>query len=119
MYKLYFAQNVNPTDVDVVDMPKYNDFWSYSVDIPNRDVATSIYKGERYNLVEWRKVVLYPQRAGKLEIKPLSLDVTVNVPLASGLFPTGDLYTSTQTRFGRKPQHQCQALTERGTTRQF
>ncbi|GIR82024.1 MAG: hypothetical protein CM15mP83_7500 [Flavobacteriaceae bacterium] len=59
---------------------KYNDFWSYNVDIPNRNIDTSIYKGERYNFVEWRKVVLYPQRAGKLEIKPLSLDVTVNVP---------------------------------------
>ena len=93
VYKLYFAQNVNPTDVDVVDMPKYNDFWSYNVDIPNRDVATSIYKGERYNLVEWRKVVLYPQRAGKLEIKPLSLDVTVNVPTGKRDFFQRVIYT--------------------------
>ena len=93
VYKLYFAQNVNPTDVDVVDMPKYNDFWSYSVDIPNRDVTTSIYKGERYNLVEWRKVVLYPQRAGKLEIKPLSLDVTVNVPTGKRDFFQRVIYT--------------------------
>ena len=93
VYKLYFAQNVNPTDVDVVDMPKYNDFWSYSVDIPNRDVATSIYKGERYNFVEWRKVVLYPQRAGKLEIKPLSLDVTVNVPTGKRDFFQRLIYT--------------------------
>ena len=93
VYKLYFAQNVNPTGVDVVDMPKYNDFWSYSVDIPNRDVATSIYKGERYNYVEWRKVVLYPQRAGKLEIKPLSLDVTVNVPTGKRDFFQRVIYT--------------------------
>ena len=82
VYKLYFAQNVMPTDVDVVEMPKYNDFWSYNVDIQKRDVATAIFKGERYNYVEWRKVVLYPQRAGKLQINPLSLDVTVNVPTA-------------------------------------
>ena len=93
VYKLYFAQNVNPTDVDVVDMPKYNDFWSYNVDIPNRDVATSIYKGERYNLVEWRKVVLYPQRAGKLQIKPLSLDITVNVPTGKRDFFQRVIYT--------------------------
>ena len=93
VYKLYFAQNVNPTDVDVVDMPKYNDFWSYSVDIPNRNIDTSIYKGERYNFVEWRKVVLYPQRAGKLEIKPLSLDVTVNVPTGKRDFFQRVIYT--------------------------
>ena len=93
VYKLYFAQNVNPTDVDVVDMPKYNDFWSYNVDIPNRNIDTSIYKGERYNFVEWRKVVLYPQRAGKLEIKPLSLDVTVNVPTRKRDFFQRVIYT--------------------------
>ena len=93
VYKLYFAQNVNPTDVDVVDMPKYNDFWSYNVDIPNRNIDTSIYKGERYNFVEWRKVVLYPQRAGKLEIKPLSLDVTVNVPTGKRDFFQRVIYT--------------------------
>ena len=93
VYKLYFAQNVNPTDVDVVDMPKYNDFWSYNVDIPNRNIETSIYKGERYNFVEWRKVVLYPQRAGKLEIKPLSLDVTVNVPTGKRDFFQRVIYT--------------------------
>ena len=93
VYKLYFAQNVNPTDVDVVDMPKYNDFWSYNVDIPNRNIDTSIYKGERYNFVEWRKVVLYPQREGKLEIKPLSLDVTVNVPTGKRDFFQRVIYT--------------------------
>ena len=93
VYKLYFAQNVNPTDVDVVDMPKYNDFWSYNVDIPNRNIDTSIYKGERYNFVEWLKVVLYPQRAGKLEIKPLSLDVTVNVPTGKRDFFQRVIYT--------------------------
>ena len=93
VYKLYFAQNVNPTDVDVVDMPKYNDFWSYNVEIPNRNIETSIYKGERYNFVEWRKVVLYPQRAGKLEIKPLSLDVTVNVPTGKRDFFQRVIYT--------------------------
>ncbi|MGB0477180.1 MAG: BatD family protein [Flavobacteriaceae bacterium] len=93
VYKLYFAQNVNPTDVDVVDMPKYNDFWSYNVDIPNRNIDTSIYKGERYNFVEWRKVVLYPQRAGKLEINPLSLDVTVNVPTGKRDFFQRVIYT--------------------------
>ena len=93
VYKLYFAQNLNPTDVDVVDVPKYNDFWSYNIDIPNRNIDTSIYKGERYNFVEWRKVVLYPQRAGKLEIKPLSLDVTVNVPTGKRDFFQRVIYT--------------------------
>lgn len=80
VYKLYFAQGLMPTNVDVLDPPKYNDFWSYNVDIQRRDIQTSVFKGERYNYVEWRKTVLYPQRSGSLEIEPLTLDVTVDVP---------------------------------------
>ncbi|MGB0259871.1 MAG: BatD family protein [Flavobacteriaceae bacterium] len=80
IYKLYFAQNLMPTNVNVVDNPTYNDFWSYNVDLQRRDIQTTVFKGERYNYVEWRKTVLYPQRSGTLDIEPLTLDVTVDVP---------------------------------------
>lgn len=80
VYKLYFAQSLMPTNVNVVDSPTYNDFWSYNVDLQRRDIQTTIFKGERYNYVEWRKTVLYPQRSGVLDIEPLTLDVTIDVP---------------------------------------
>ena len=80
VYKLYFAQNLMPTNVNVVDNPTYNDFWSYNIDLQRRDIQTTVFKGERYNYVEWRKTVLYPQRSGVLDIEPLTLDVTIDVP---------------------------------------
>jgi hypothetical protein len=43
-------------------------------------VNREIYKGQNYNVVEWRKVVLYPQRVGELEISPLSLNLVLDVP---------------------------------------
>jgi hypothetical protein len=43
-------------------------------------VQNGTYNGEDYRFVVLRKTVLYPQKTGKLEIEPLSLDVTVDVP---------------------------------------
>jgi hypothetical protein len=34
VYKLYFDSKVRPSDVNPIDMPEYNDFWSQ--DIPSR-----------------------------------------------------------------------------------
>ena len=39
-----------------------------------------MFKGERYRYVVLRKTVLYPQKSGKLEIEPLSLDIDCQVP---------------------------------------
>ncbi|MET0759747.1 MAG: BatD family protein, partial [Flavobacterium sp.] len=38
------------------------------------------YKGENYRFVVLKKVVLYPQKSGKLVIEPLSLDIDVQLP---------------------------------------
>jgi len=38
------------------------------------------YKGESYNEVVWRKVVLYPQKIGKLILEPLTLNLSLSVP---------------------------------------
>ena len=38
------------------------------------------YKGEPYNEVIWRKAVLYPQKTGRLTLKPLTLNLSISVP---------------------------------------
>lgn len=79
IYKLYFGGNVRPSDVNPIDMPEYKDFWSQ--DIPSRrTIEQEMYKGKRYNYVAWQQTVLFPQRAGKLPIAPLTLDVQLDVP---------------------------------------
>lgn len=79
-YKLFFSPQINVTNVGEIDSPKYNDFWSQNIKIPRLQIERGIYKGQSYNYVIWKKIVLYPQKAGKLNIQPLTLDVSVDVP---------------------------------------
>lgn len=92
IYKLYFGGNVRPSDVNPIDMPEYKDFWSQ--DIPSRrTIDQEMYKGKRYNYVAWQQTVLYPQRAGKLPIAPLTLDVQLDVPTNKRDFFGNQVYT--------------------------
>jgi len=80
VYKLYFSYNIGITNWRELDKPKYNDFWSQNIDIKKLVAEEGTYKGEKYRYVTLRKVVLYPQKSGALEIEPLSLDIDVEVP---------------------------------------
>ncbi len=92
VYKLYFAGNVRPSDVNPVDMPEYKDFWSQ--DIPSRrTIDREMYKGKLYSYVAWQQTVLYPQRAGKLPIAPLTLDLQLDVPTNRRDFFGNQIYT--------------------------
>ena len=80
VYKLYYKAPINISDARETETPKFKDFWSQTIKIPQLKVERDIYKGQNYNVVEWRKVVLYPQKVGELEISPLSLNLVLDVP---------------------------------------
>lgn len=80
IYKLYVSRNISVNNYTPNSSPKYNNFWSQEIDIPRPKIEQTIYKGEPYYMVTLKKVVLYPQTSGKLEIEPLSLDVDLEVP---------------------------------------
>ena len=80
VYKLYVSPNTGVSNWREIDNPKYSDFWSQNIDIKGLKVQNGTYQGEDYRYVVLRKTVLYPQKTGKLEIEPLSLDITVDVP---------------------------------------
>jgi len=80
VYKLYYKAPINISDARETETPKFKDFWSQTIKIPQLKVQREIYKGQNYNVVEWRKVVLYPQKIGQLEISPLSLNLVLDVP---------------------------------------
>lgn len=80
VYKLYVSPNTGVSNWREIDNPKYSDFWSQNIDIKGLKVQNGTYEGEDYRYVVLRKTVLYPQKTGKLEIEPLSLDITVDVP---------------------------------------
>ncbi|WP_026703575.1 BatD family protein [Flavobacterium soli] len=80
VYKLYFSYNVGITNWRELDKPKYNDFWSQNIDMKQLKVEEGTYNGEKTRFVVLRKVVLYPQKSGKLSIEPLSMDIDLELP---------------------------------------
>jgi BatD DUF11 like domain len=80
VYKLYFSYNIGISNWRELNKPKYNDFWSQNIDIKQLVAEEGMFKGERYRYVVLRKTVLYPQKTGKLEIEPLSLDIDLQLP---------------------------------------
>ena len=80
VYKLYFSYNIGITGTRDLNKPKYNDFWSQNIDIKQLVTEEGMFKGQRYRYAVLKKVVLYPQKSGKLEIEPLSMDVDCQVP---------------------------------------
>ena len=81
VYKLYFRNPISISDVQELESPSYGDFWSHMIKIGQVRVNTrGEYKGESYNEVVWRKVVLYPQKIGKLILEPLTLNLSLSVP---------------------------------------
>jgi hypothetical protein len=80
VYKLYFSNNIGITNWKELSKPKYNDFWSQNIDIKQLVAEEGMFKGERYRFIVLKKVILYPQKSGKLVIEPLALDIDVQLP---------------------------------------
>ncbi|MCE2613462.1 BatD family protein [Flavobacteriaceae bacterium D16] len=80
VYKLYVSPSINVSDFRPLDNPKYNNFWSQDLPLTRYTVENTTYEGKPYRYVILKRVVLYPQKSGKLEIEPLALDVTLDVP---------------------------------------
>ncbi len=80
-YKLYVSHDVSITSQwREIDTPKYADFWSQNIDNQNNyKIYDGQYQGKDYRYVILRTTVLYPQKTGKLDIEPLTLDVPIDV----------------------------------------
>ncbi|KJD36639.1 BatD protein [Tamlana sedimentorum] len=80
VYKLYVSPKVAVDNWNEIDSPRYNDFWSQNINTQNQKVQNGTYNGEEYRFLVLRKTVLYPQKTGKLNIEPLSLNIAMRVP---------------------------------------
>ncbi len=80
LYKLYFKSPLQISDARESDSPKFKDFWNHQIKIPQLKVERGNYKGVDYNLVVWRKTVLYPQKTGELILDPLTLNLMIDIP---------------------------------------
>ncbi|WP_299891464.1 BatD family protein [uncultured Lacinutrix sp.] len=80
IYKLYVSPNTGVSNWRETKDPEFDDFWSQNMNPKGLKIERGQYKGEDYQFVVLRRTVLYPQKTGKLEIEPLSLDVTAEIP---------------------------------------
>lgn len=80
VYKLYFGNGINISNFRPLDNPKYNNFWSQDIPISKYNADNGTYNGKPYRVVVLKRVVLYPQKSGNLEIEPLALEVSLEVP---------------------------------------
>ncbi len=93
VYKMYISPAISISNYQPLDNPKYNNFWSQDIPVSRIDVQNGTYQGKPYRYVILKRVVLYPQTSGKLEIEPLSLEVTVDVPTNQRDFFGGRIYS--------------------------
>lgn len=96
LYKLYYRNPITISDVQELESPKFSDFWNHIIKIPKITVERGTYKNEPYNEVVWRKVVLYPQKTGKLVLEPLSLNLSVGIPTQKRDFFGSKIYRQVQ-----------------------
>ena len=101
-FKLLFNPKINVTNLGEIDSPEFNNFWSQNIKIPRLEIKSTSYKGQRYNYVTWKRALLFPQKSGNLELLPLTLDVTVDVPTNRRDFFGNVIYSQTSKKVSSK-----------------
>lgn len=94
VYKLYVSPRISVSNWSEMDSPVFRDFWSQNIDIRQLKIETGEFQGEPYRFVVLRKTILYPQKTGELDIEPLTLSVSVDVPSDRRDIFGGRLYTT-------------------------
>ena len=79
-YRLYVGSNVALNDLQWVTDPKFPNFLSKEIEMPNYERGECSYQGRNYRCIVVKKVVLYPQKTGTITLEPLTMDAVLTVP---------------------------------------
>ena len=104
VYKLFFSPEINVRNLGEIDSPEFKNFWSQKIDVPRLEIKRSSLNGKSYNYVTWKKTLLYPQKEGNLEINPMTLDVSIDVPTNRRDFFGNIIYTQTSSKVSSQKQ---------------
>ena len=78
-YKLYFSQEIRSPEL--LETPTYTGFWHEEYDLgKNYPISEEYRKGKKYQVATLKKLILTPQRSGKLPIAGMDLEVPVAIP---------------------------------------
>lgn len=119
VYKLYFKEGLGIRNFNMIGNPEYKDFWSHNIEVKQFETDVETYKGEKYSSVIVKKVLLYPQKPGKLTLEPLDLEIALQVPTnRRNMF--GRVYHNTSTKLSTGTQTiDVKALPETGRPDDF
>ncbi len=89
-YKLYTLLPVSEYQIEKI--PSTTGFWMEEMDNqPNPHLTVEMYNGQRYQVADLKKVIIFPQRSGALTIKPMALSVIAHIATRQRQnFSTGD-----------------------------
>ncbi|HLF13898.1 MAG TPA: BatD family protein [Bacteroidota bacterium] len=77
-YKIY--TRVNVVNYNLSKVPTYTGFWSEELEVPQQiQLATETYQGKQYRVGVLKKVALFPQRNGTLDLGPMNIECVVQV----------------------------------------
>jgi hypothetical protein len=92
-YRLYFSDKIGFGNTQFGKNPKYEGFWNQEITIQQNKEKIGEYRGKEMRYYPLKKMLLIPQKSGKLYINPMDLEMIVSVP--TGRF---DFFGNPQTR---------------------
>ncbi|WP_396182051.1 BatD family protein, partial [Flavobacterium sp.] len=81
-YRIYLAPNLE-IELNKNMVTKFNHFWSQTEDVSG-GWERAVVNNRVYKSKIFKKAILYPQKIGKLDISPITLDLNIS-------YPTGDV----------------------------
>lgn len=82
-HKIYTKQSI--VGFEDVKFPSYDGFWSEDIQQPQQiTLNRENYNGEVYNAGVLKQSILYPQKAGKIQIEPFNVDVVIREQTRGG-----------------------------------
>jgi hypothetical protein len=82
-HKIYTKQSI--VGFEDVKFPSYDGFWSEDIQQPQQiTLNRENYNGEVYNAGVLKQSILYPQKAGKIQIEPFTVDVVIREQTRGG-----------------------------------
>jgi hypothetical protein len=77
-YRLY--TRVNIVNYGITKAPSLTGFWSEDLEVPKQiQLTTEAFEGKQYRVGVLKKVALFPQRSGTLELDPMEVECVVQV----------------------------------------
>lgn len=79
-YRLYFSKQVGFYNTQFNKIPKYEGFWNQEININEQKEQAGEYQGKSMRYYTLKKMLLIPQKTGKLYVEPMDMEMIVSVP---------------------------------------